>query len=127
MNKLLIQSAVGLAAFAGIAGTVFSTASASAAAKPHTVTAVNGVAASVKVPTKAPAGVSTVTAQDDEPTGNLDSQTGKVIFDLLHNLSRAEHTTVIVVTHDLGIARQADKVFQLQDGKLHQGKQHRER
>lgn len=54
----------------------------------------------------------------DEPTGNLDSQTGKMIFDLLHTLSRTEKTTIIVVTHDLEIAGKTDKIFQLQDGKL---------
>jgi putative ABC transport system ATP-binding protein len=54
----------------------------------------------------------------DEPTGNLDSNTGKVIFDLLHTLSRSQKTTVIVVTHDLGIAGKTDKVFKLQDGRL---------
>jgi putative ABC transport system ATP-binding protein len=54
----------------------------------------------------------------DEPTGNLDSQTGKMIFDLLHNLSRTEQVTVIVVTHDLSIAGKTDKTFQLQDGML---------
>jgi putative ABC transport system ATP-binding protein len=56
----------------------------------------------------------------DEPTGNLDTQTGKVIFDLLHDLTRSEHTTIIVVTHDLAIAGKTDKVFRLQDGKLEQ-------
>ena len=40
----------------------------------------------------------------DEPTGNLDSQTGKMIFDLLHNLAKSENTTILVVTHDLLIA-----------------------
>lgn len=54
----------------------------------------------------------------DEPTGNLDSQTGKVIFELLHSLSRKENTTIIVVTHDLGIAGKTDKIFQIIDGKL---------
>ncbi|HUA13482.1 MAG TPA: ABC transporter ATP-binding protein [Candidatus Sulfotelmatobacter sp.] len=54
----------------------------------------------------------------DEPTGNLDSQTGELIFDLLHSLSKSEKTTVIVVTHDLAIAGKTDKVFRLQDGKL---------
>jgi putative ABC transport system ATP-binding protein len=54
----------------------------------------------------------------DEPTGNLDSQTGKVIFELLHELSRSENTTIVVVTHDLAIAGQTDNVFQLQDGTL---------
>lgn len=54
----------------------------------------------------------------DEPTGNLDSQTGKVIFDLLHGLAKSEHTTILVVTHDLETADKTDKVFQLSDGKL---------
>ena len=54
----------------------------------------------------------------DEPTGNLDSQTGKMIFKLLHNLSRSENTTIIVVTHDLDIAGKTDKTFTLQDGTL---------
>ncbi|HSX07292.1 MAG TPA: ABC transporter ATP-binding protein [Candidatus Saccharimonadales bacterium] len=54
----------------------------------------------------------------DEPTGNLDSQTGKMIFDLLHGLARSENTTVIVVTHDLSIAGKTDKTFRLQDGRL---------
>ena len=54
----------------------------------------------------------------DEPTGNLDSQTGKMIFDLLHGLARSEHTTIVVVTHDLSIAGKTDKTFTLQDGKL---------
>jgi putative ABC transport system ATP-binding protein len=54
----------------------------------------------------------------DEPTGNLDTQTGKVIFDLLHSLSRTENTTIVAVTHDLSIAGKTDKVFRLTDGKL---------
>ncbi len=54
----------------------------------------------------------------DEPTGNLDSATGKKIFDLLHDLSRKEKTTIIVVTHDLSIAGKTDKTFKLQDGAL---------
>ena len=54
----------------------------------------------------------------DEPTGNLDSQTGKMIFDLLHRLSRSEKTTIIVITHDLSIAGKTDLTFKLQDGRL---------
>lgn len=54
----------------------------------------------------------------DEPTGNLDSQTGKMIFDLLHNLAKSENTTIVVVTHDLAIAGKTDRTFQLIDGKL---------
>lgn len=54
----------------------------------------------------------------DEPTGNLDTATGKMIFDLLHALSRKENTTIIVVTHDLEIAGKTDRTFKLDDGKL---------
>lgn len=54
----------------------------------------------------------------DEPTGNLDSATGKKIFDLLHELSRKQQTTVVVVTHDLEIAGKTDKTFTLIDGKI---------
>jgi putative ABC transport system ATP-binding protein len=54
----------------------------------------------------------------DEPTGNLDSQTGKMVFDLLHQLAKTENTTIIAVTHDLSIAGQTDITFKLQDGKL---------
>jgi putative ABC transport system ATP-binding protein len=54
----------------------------------------------------------------DEPTGNLDSETGKKIFDLLHHLSRSQDTTIIAVTHDLDIAGKTDRTFTLKDGKL---------
>jgi len=54
----------------------------------------------------------------DELTGNLDSQTGKMIFDLLHDLAKSQNTTIIVVTHDLEIAGKTDKTFRLQDGKI---------
>lgn len=54
----------------------------------------------------------------DEPTGNLDSENGKMIFDLLHGLARSEQTTIVVVTHDLEIAGRTDKTFTLLDGKL---------
>ena len=54
----------------------------------------------------------------DEPTGNLDTQTSKHIVELLRSLARSEQTTVITVTHDHEIAKHADQVYQLQDGKL---------
>ena len=54
----------------------------------------------------------------DEPTGNLDSETGKKIFDLLHSLSRTENTTILAVTHDLDIAGKTDRTFTLKDGKI---------
>lgn len=58
----------------------------------------------------------------DEPTGNLDSETGQAIFKLLHDLSRDQKTTIIVVTHDLEIAGKTDHTYQLKDGKLHEYK-----
>jgi putative ABC transport system ATP-binding protein len=54
----------------------------------------------------------------DEPTGNLDSNTGKMIFEFLHELAKTENTTIIAVTHDLSIAGKTDAAFRLQDGKL---------
>jgi putative ABC transport system ATP-binding protein len=54
----------------------------------------------------------------DEPTGNLDTETGKMIFDLLHDLAKTQNTTIVVVTHDLTIAGKTDKSFRLADGKL---------
>jgi putative ABC transport system ATP-binding protein len=54
----------------------------------------------------------------DEPTGNLDSQTGKLIVDLLHELAATENTTIVAVTHDDEIARHTKITFRLQDGKL---------
>lgn len=54
----------------------------------------------------------------DEPTGNLDSQTSKVIVSLLRDLAKSENTTIVVVTHDLNITKHTDMTFQLKDGKL---------
>jgi putative ABC transport system ATP-binding protein len=54
----------------------------------------------------------------DEPTGNLDSQTGKMIFDLLHGLAKSEKTTILTVTHDTVSAGRTDRTFKLVDGKL---------
>jgi putative ABC transport system ATP-binding protein len=54
----------------------------------------------------------------DEPAGNLDTQTSATIVELLRDLSRTEGTTVILVTHDVSIADQADSVLRLEDGQL---------
>ena len=52
----------------------------------------------------------------DEPTGNLDEQTGAEIVDLLWSLNASENLTLIVVSHDLDLAQRADTWFQLHDG-----------
>jgi putative ABC transport system ATP-binding protein len=54
----------------------------------------------------------------DEPTGNLDEQTGDHIIELLSALSRDHNTTILVVTHDRALAHKADRRFRLQQGKL---------
>jgi putative ABC transport system ATP-binding protein len=57
----------------------------------------------------------------DEPTGNLDTKTGRVIVSLLHGLARSENTTILAVTHDLTIAQRTDMTFEMEDGKLTSG------
>lgn len=52
----------------------------------------------------------------DEPTGNLDSQSGKEVMDLLLNLNQQENTTIVLVTHDPKVAAQAKRIVQLFDG-----------
>jgi putative ABC transport system ATP-binding protein len=54
----------------------------------------------------------------DEPTGNLDSATGAEIIELLLSLSAEGGRTVVVVTHDVDIARRAGRVVRMQDGRL---------
>lgn len=52
----------------------------------------------------------------DEPTGNLDTANGSHIFSILQKLAHGEGYCVILVTHDTGLASQADRVLTLQDG-----------
>lgn len=54
----------------------------------------------------------------DEPTGNLDSETGTQIISLLKSINLRDRMTVILVTHNLELAKQADKVYHLRDGVL---------
>lgn len=54
----------------------------------------------------------------DEPTGNLDEETGKAIIQLFSQLAREEATTLLIVTHSHEVARSADRVVLLQQGQL---------
>jgi putative ABC transport system ATP-binding protein len=54
----------------------------------------------------------------DEPTGSLDVANGDVVVKLLKDLAHQDDLAVVIVTHDLSIAKQADIVFHMQDGKL---------
>ena len=54
----------------------------------------------------------------DEPTGNLDPETGREIIEFLLSLSAEGRRTVVVVTHDVGIATRVGRVLHVQDGWL---------
>ena len=54
----------------------------------------------------------------DEPTGALDSETGKLILDLLIKMSHEQKKTVVIVTHNADIAKCADKVIRMKNGKV---------
>lgn len=54
----------------------------------------------------------------DEPTGNLDAETGVKILDLLTTLARSQDKTLVMVTHSTDVAEQADRVLKMEHGKL---------
>jgi putative ABC transport system ATP-binding protein len=57
----------------------------------------------------------------DEPTGNLDSKSGKEIMELILGLNREKGTTILIVTHDPKIAEQTQRVIRLMDGMIVEG------
>ncbi len=54
----------------------------------------------------------------DEPTGNLDGNTGKGIVDLMFSLRQAKGSTMILITHDPGLAAACDRVVRIEDGRV---------
>ena len=54
----------------------------------------------------------------DEPTGNLDQETGQAIMELLFRLQRERSTTLLLVTHDHALARRCDRVLEVRDGRI---------
>ena len=54
----------------------------------------------------------------DEPTGALDSRTGIEVLELIKNLNEEDGTTIVLITHDISIAKQAKRIVRIQDGKI---------
>ncbi len=54
----------------------------------------------------------------DEPTGNLDVETGQEILRILRTLNRTQNLTIVMVTHDPAIAAEADRIVRLADGRV---------
>ena len=54
----------------------------------------------------------------DEPTGNLDRKTGEEIIELLKEANRVHQQTLILITHDEGLALQADRIISIEDGRI---------
>lgn len=54
----------------------------------------------------------------DEPTGNLDSETGEKVIELLFELNREAGTTLVIVTHDLDLAKMTQRILRLKGGKI---------
>lgn len=57
----------------------------------------------------------------DEPTGNLDEATGQEVVDLLKQSAQRFKQTIILVTHDMDVARQADRIIEIVDGRIGDG------
>ncbi len=58
----------------------------------------------------------------DEPTGNLDTESGAMVMDTLETIRRDSGTTVVIVTHDPQLARRADRIITLVDGQIVNGR-----
>jgi len=56
----------------------------------------------------------------DEPTGNLDSENTKTVYELFRRFNRELGTAFIIVTHDRAVAQQTDRILEVQDGRLRQ-------
>ena len=54
----------------------------------------------------------------DEPTGNLDTKSSEEIVELLKKSNKEYNQTVIMITHNIDIAKQADRIIRLEDGKI---------
>lgn len=55
----------------------------------------------------------------DEPTGNLDSETTEVIYELLRDINKKFETTFVIITHDRRIAEKTDRIIEVKDGRIY--------
>ncbi|OLD02224.1 hypothetical protein AUG19_07555 [archaeon 13_1_20CM_2_54_9] len=58
----------------------------------------------------------------DEPTGDLDTKTGSAVVQVMYELAKQENATVMVVTHDPVVSSRADRLFEMRDGVINEGK-----
>ena len=54
----------------------------------------------------------------DEPTGALDSKTGRNVMDLFHKLNEVEKRTIVIITHNLELAEEATRIYKMTDGRV---------
>lgn len=54
----------------------------------------------------------------DEPTGNLDAATGKTVMEMMFTMTRANNATLVLVTHDAGLADKCDRTLHIKDGQI---------
>lgn len=52
----------------------------------------------------------------DEPTGALDSKTGRIVMDIFHELNEKQKKTIVLITHSMGLAKETDRIITLKDG-----------
>lgn len=56
----------------------------------------------------------------DEPTGSLDEKTSTMAFDLLLEIVANENVTLVMATHDSGLARRCERLIEMRDGRIHE-------
>ena len=54
----------------------------------------------------------------DEPTGALDSKTGRLVMDLFHKLNKEKHKTIVLITHSNELAQETDRIISIRDGNI---------
>ncbi len=54
----------------------------------------------------------------DEPTGALDSKTGRLVMDLFHKLNKEKHKTIVLITHSNELAKETDRIISIKDGNI---------